>query len=450
MRILIEKGRVITGDGATDRVGNVWIDGDRIEAVDFDPAPEIADVAMRIDAAGKAVLPGMINNHAHGLSAGPLFGSGATGLPARRAVEHLDRHLMQGTTTVLNVCGLTTPDEVAATAAGHPIRLRASTGHFPAAQAAAAAVDGAGLTDKHRDMTAERAVADGCVAVGEIGSGHTLGGGGQDYLYIPQAVKEATGHEIDVAVARNLKLAVLANMYRGVKGADLATVMKDAGLDDVPVERMRELISDSVVPPIQHALTSFREATDFAARTGLPVMFHSSSVCQDELFTLAREYGGRATLVAGHSNHNTYTVEDAVAVARGLRDLGVVIDVSTLDGVITRWRNDMAHTEALAEAKLIDTVSTDYGNGHWDSPLEGVHHLSNRKYYTLAEAVALGTGNVARAYPALADGRGLLAPGRPADVVLADAVNVGRVHSVIVGGDLVVDAGWPVWTRTGR
>lgn len=449
MKILIEGGRVVTGDGTTDRRGNVWIDGDRITAVDWDDAPAEQDVELRIDARGRAVLPGVINNHAHGCSAGPLFPSAARGLSPERTAWHLDRHLLQGTTTVLNVCGLTMPAEIAAAGAGHPVRLMSSTSHFGPVFEAADAVDGAGLTAEHRAMTAERAVTEGAVAVGEIGSGHTLGGGGQDYLYIPQAVREATGREIDVATARNLKLAVLAHLFGGVEGDGLASVMRESGLDEVASEEeMHTLVSSSVVPPIRHALNAFAPATEFAARNGLPVMFHSSSVSRDQIITLARKYAGRATLIAGHSNHNTYTVEDAVATARELRELGVVIDVSTLDGVVTRWRNDMRHTEALASEGLIDTLSTDYANGHWDAPLEGAHHLHNRKLYSLAAAVALGTGNVARAYPALADGRGLLAPGRIADVVLADEVNVSRVHSVIAGGELVVDAGWPVWNRS--
>jgi adenine deaminase len=60
----------------------------------------------------------------------------------------------------------------------------------------------------------------------------------------------------------------------------------------------------------------------------------------------------------------------------------------------------------------------------------------------------MATGNVARAYRTMAGDRGLLESGRKADVVIADAVNPGRVRSVLIGGDVVVDGGWPTWERT--
>jgi imidazolonepropionase-like amidohydrolase len=448
MRTLISGGRVVTGDGTTDRRGNVWIEDGVITAVDFNPAPAEPDVAVTIDARGNVVIPGIINNHAHGLAMGPLFPSGAEPLAPEVVRANLDRHLMQGETTSLNVCGLATPAEVAEAGRSHPLRVAASTAHFPSTVEAADAVDGAGLTAVHREMTAQKAIADGAVAIGEIGSGHTLGGGGQDYLYIPQRVREGTGVEIDAKMAGRLKMAVLASMYGGVEGEDLATVMAQAGLADVAtVDQMRALISDTVMPPIHHALTTFPLATRLAAETGLPVMFHSSSVSQDLLLDLAREYQGRAVLVSGHANHNTYTLEASLQTARTLRELGVVIDVSTLDGVVTLWRNDMSRTEALVAEGLVDTISTDYANGHWDSILEAIHYLSNRKLCTLAQAVAMGTANVARAYQALASDRGLLAPGKLADVVIADEVNPGRVRTVLVGGKVVVDGGWPVWDR---
>lgn len=448
MRTLIEGGRIVTGDGTTDRQGNLWIDGDRISAVDWNDAPAEPDVAVRINARGSVVMPGVINNHAHGCSYGPLFPSAAPALSREEVRANLDRHLMQGETTTLNVCGLATPDEVAAAAEGHPLRLAVSTGHFAPTIAAAQAVDGAGLSAKHIAMTAEAAVAAGAVAIGEIGSGHTLGGGGQDYKYIPERVKQATGIDIGVDVARGLKLAVLASLYGGVEGEDLTVVMDRAGLTGaVSVDEMRTLISDTVVPPIAHALDEFPLATKFAAEAGLPVMFHSSSVSSDALLTAAREHAGKATLVSGHANHNTYTLEASVATAKQLRELGVVLDVSTLDGVLTLWRNDMDRTEALASEGLIDTISTDYANGHWDAILEGVHYLVSRKLYSLAGAVALATGNVARVYQAMAGDRGLLNAGKLADVVIADAVNPGRVQTVLVGGEVVIQSGWPQWSR---
>jgi len=200
-----------------------------------------------------------------------------------------------------------------------------------------------------------------------------------------------------------------------------------------------------VLPPIRHALQGFWEAAEFAERSGLPAVFHSSSACRRELTEIARTYRGRATLVAGHSNHNTFTVEEAVSTARELREEGVGIDVSSLDGVITHWRNDTERIDALAAEKLIDTLSTDYANGHWDSMFELAHHLVDAGLATRAEAIAMATGNVARLFPALADGRGLLAAGRVADVAILDRYNIGRVESLVVGGRTAVRGGRTEW-----
>ena len=40
-------------------------------------------------------------------------------------------------------------------------------------------------------MTAQQMVGAGAVVIGEVGAGMTLGGGGQDYMYIPAAVEQA-------------------------------------------------------------------------------------------------------------------------------------------------------------------------------------------------------------------------------------------------------------------
>ena len=49
----------------------------------------------------------------------------------------------------------------------------------------------------------------GAVALGEAGGGQTLGGGAQDYRFIPEAILSATGVLIRPAEARTLKEAVV-------------------------------------------------------------------------------------------------------------------------------------------------------------------------------------------------------------------------------------------------
>jgi len=61
-RIIIENGRVIDPSQKLDRVTNLLIDGGRIGGID---AVAADSTAMRIDAAGRIVTPGLIDMHVH-------------------------------------------------------------------------------------------------------------------------------------------------------------------------------------------------------------------------------------------------------------------------------------------------------------------------------------------------------------------------------------------------
>ncbi|MEA4846598.1 MAG: hypothetical protein VB106_05120, partial [Clostridiaceae bacterium] len=197
--IVFKNGTVVTGDGKTllER-GHVIVEGTKIAEVaeKLDPSAE-QNADEVVDCTGKAILPGMINHHQHGVTFGPVFASGAENYGRERILELLDRNLLQGHTTVLNVDGFVTMDEVKETQKYHPIRIKTATTHAPINLQAAMLCDGKGLAEKHKRMTAEKMFEDGAVCIGEVGGGHTLGGGGQDYLYIPRAVKNATGRDID-------------------------------------------------------------------------------------------------------------------------------------------------------------------------------------------------------------------------------------------------------------
>jgi len=64
MRTLIRHARIFDGTGSAPRPGSVLIEGERIVRVsDDDLADEVADTV--IDAAGKTLMPGMVEAHAH-------------------------------------------------------------------------------------------------------------------------------------------------------------------------------------------------------------------------------------------------------------------------------------------------------------------------------------------------------------------------------------------------
>ena len=124
-------------------------------------------------------------------------------------LANLDRHLLQGTTTVLCVDGFVTAEELASTDEAHPVNVKLASCNTPACLEAATIADGGGLTEAHRTFTARHAVRAGAVALGEIGAGHTLGGGGASYLYIPLEIQTHSGVRITPRQADRLKTAVL-------------------------------------------------------------------------------------------------------------------------------------------------------------------------------------------------------------------------------------------------
>ena len=436
MDLIISGGRIVTGDGRTviDRGTVVLSDGHVKEVRDGGPGSARGET---IDARGMVVCPGFTNNHAHGLTTGPMSAHGQQPLSLEHAFANLDRHLVEGTTTLICLDGLITPAEIDSTRGKHPIRLRTATIHSPANIRAAELSDGTGLTGAHQRCTAAEAKAAGAVAVGEVGSGGVLGGGAQDYKYIPEAIERATGRTIEPKQARLIKEAAL-----GVRiDPDLfdrtrtQRALEDVGLADVlSPEDARQIISEAVLPSMEAGIAAIYESADLAANLGLPMIVHQAPPSVHAVL----EIGTRPIrLVAGHSNHPSFSVDEAVAAARRMKDRGASIDVSTIDMFEKHRMSDSpAQFLALVEAKLVDTMSTDYANGDHDRMPLAIRALVETGVADLPSAIALTTGNPARVFPEAVPDGGLLEPGKVADVVLLDASDLARVHVVIVDGKI--------------
>lgn len=442
MKIVINKGTTVTGDGKTVlHDASLIISGNTITKVAEASLSkqELQDVDRVIEAAGKIIIPGLINSHAHRVTLAPAGAYGAPHLPRERVITNLNTHLLQGTTTILSVDGFATMEDVEAINRSHPVNIKTGTIHSPINLKAAKQADGSGLEPRHERMTIKKMLDAGAVIVGELGAGGTLGGGSQDWLYIPKAIKEKTGREITPRQARALKEAVLGR-YIKPSIFDVGKVkqaLEEAGLTKaLSIEEAKELIENSVLPPFDFALDGLREGIILAEQYGVPAVVHTAAASVKMLLECAQEH----RFVADHTNHPSFTVTETLETARTFKEHGVSVSIATLDTFgAQNLSTSPDNTFALLEADLVDTISTDYGGGHHDAILLQLQKAIEAKVIDLPKAVALATYNATLIIPKLAPQRGLIAEGKVADIVLVNENDISKVDTVIIGGKVVVE-----------
>jgi imidazolonepropionase-like amidohydrolase len=431
-----------TGEATRPEV-DIVIEGSTIrEIVPTRPAETYGRVDEIVDAVGGLAIPGLINNHTHGTAYGPLFPSGHEGLSPGQVRANLDRHLREGTTTVLCVDGFVTAEALARTNDDHPVNVRLASCNTPACLRAASIADGTGLTGRHRAFTARQALAAGAVALGEIGAGHTLGGGGASYLYIPAEIARRTGMTIKPRQADALKIAVLGR-HISPTSFDRDAVeeaLEAAGLTGkLSVGEVREIVSEIVLPAFDIALAGLGEAAAYAREAGVPVLVHNAAASMTQVAAIAKT-GVR--LIAGHSNHSSFALREALEHAERLKELGATVDVSTFDTFgARRLTTGPELLYAMFEAGLVDTISTDYAGGYHDPILLAIDRATKAGVVRLPEAIAMATANVADAIPGIAPRRGRLEPGAVADLVVTDPAQLPAVSTVVIGGEIAVRGG---------
>ncbi|WP_332601785.1 amidohydrolase family protein [Arthrobacter sp. S2(2024)] len=454
MSTLIHGGTVVPGTGTTvletgavilrrGRVADVLERWDRDQAFDGEV----------IDASGCVVMPGLINSHVHGVTPGPLMPSGAPALPDDEWLANLDRHLLAGTTTVLNLCGFCTMDHVREADRRHAVQVRGATTYLPEPERAARLADGRGLPAQSGHRTVERMLEDGAIAIGELGGGQTLGGGGQDLSYIPRAIEKASGVRVHSAQARRMKEAVLGRFIdpEACDMAALRAAAAEAGLEgQIGLVELRKIIGDSVLPSIGPALNGIREGVEAAARFGVPAIVHSAAATARVMRELmdgtprATAGGSKASVIASHANHPSHTPAEALALAKLGRDHGWPAEVSVFDLLHRKQTvTTREHWDALLqEPGLVDVLATDYGHeGHHDELISAVQDVAEHGYRSLAGAVAMATSAVTGLIPGIAPNGGRIETGRDADVVVASAEDFRDVRFVFVGGVCVVRDG---------
>lgn len=435
--LVLKNSQIITGDGKTKPfLGSIAIEDGIIAAVapgDLSGGP--CDTVL--DLGGRTVVPGAIDAHAHATAPGPRFASGTPGVPLSEALGNLRRHLTQGHTTVVDLDGFKLPEENSQVRSVQPVKVEPSTVHFEPMFAAADAADGSGLNPEHREMTAARMRDHGAVVIGEVGAGMTLGGGGQDYMYIPAAIEKATGVRIVAAQAKELKYAVLGRHIRpgSPDTARVAELISAYGLQKLSEDEMVSLIEDSVLPSFQIALDGLVRSASLAVELGIPTLVHNSAP-SDEAAREAAQIAG-PLFIGGHTNHGTYSAEESVANARWIRERGGHVEVDTFDA----WGRKELHKSpehliALMQEGLVDIIATDYAAGHWDGIWEMVAGITQVGLAPIEEAVAMATGNVAKALPRIGADRGLLKAGLAADLVVTAPHTLADIALVLIDGEI--------------
>lgn len=446
--IAIEGGTLITGDGKTViPLGALMIKDHLIHEII--PAGEIIsrDLAIkeRINGTNTYILPGIINNHAHGVTFGPLFASGAEPLSREQIKKNLSRHLLEGTTTVINMDGFALEEEVNMARKLTPIKIELTTVNTPLNLQAALMADGSGLSEIHKTNSCDIMVKAGATVIGEIGAGATLGGMGQDYLYIPKAIRELTGQQLSPIEAKGLKEAVLGR-YIDSNSFDRRKLTKILEITELnkkmTIEEVREIVIKCVMPSFQVALDGIFEAVRIASDYGLPIIVHNAASSKKVILDICKNFGRETTIILAHSNHSTFEIDEALDHARKTRDLGGVIDITSGDFYGSgRLFQSPNITFALLEASLVDLMSTDYMGGFHDPILLVLEKALEAKIADVPKAISLATGNVAKFFPESAQHRGILEKGKVADVVVTDDTHISRVDTVIINGKIVVRNG---------
>ncbi|MGQ0550487.1 MAG: amidohydrolase family protein [Armatimonadota bacterium] len=425
-------GIVVTGDGSTvHEPGFVVIEDGRIARVGPGPAPGPATADDR----DSIIAPGLINIHVHCVTLGPAHATGSRAPTEAEVHAFKDRHLRGGTTSVLSVDGFPLWSEYLALADRHPLKVKKCTAHTPANIRAAEAADGAGLTDAHRKATVDELVGQGAAVIGEVGAGGTLGGGQQEYLYIPKAIRDRSGLQIDAFQARALKDAVLgrtidpANLDRPA----LRRAIEAGGLSGrMSEDAVIDTVQQCVLPSMAHAFDGLREAAAAASRVNRPFIVHHAAASAEVVMEVAS-----ARMIAGHANHPSFTEEESVRYARALRQRGALLEISGLDLFTrTKGKGDLTNFLALVRERLVDMVGTDYASGNYDPVSVPLAGIVRERLMMAPQALALATGNVARALPGVFDA-GLLEAGRPADIAVFSPA-LDQVRAVYVNGRRVV------------
>jgi hypothetical protein len=325
-------------------------------------------------------------------------------------------------------------DEVRRADKIHPINIKTGTVHTPKnlELADSTVFRYGGIQKKHWSTTANEMVKLGASCIGEVGTG--IDAHYSDTILLPLAIKTKTGLSISATDAKEIH-----NLSAKQKNSrQLTRKLERLGLaENLSVEDLNELVKQAA-DWSKLAQKAAQEGIETAKRLSMPVVFHNSPETQSLVVEAAKMLGDN--LIAAHCNFRFDNVEEAVTQARRLRKLGAHLDVHTGDMYgVKFFVKSPEVTYALFAKGLVDMISTDYIGGYWDPILLTLEHVTRAGHVKLPKAIAIATGNVAKIFPKLAPNRGFVEVGKVADLVIVDREHIGRIHTVIIGGQVMVE-----------
>jgi len=428
MRIDIVNGSIVTGDGETFLENtSVIIEGctiSELPKVRYVPYNAYADRV--INARGGLVIPGVINIHAHGVAFGSFQPWALPGLSQERILFNLDNHLLQGTTTIMNTDALCLPWEVEAINKIHPVNIKMATMHTLAHIRAAEITLGHEVEERRKKFTVEEAVRLGAVALGEVGSPSTA--------YGTEEKGKKLGKFISAPHALALDKAVLAGDEAAIR-----KVLAEAGLEKVTIAEAKKLVEETSVITVAACCEAIRDSVNYVKKLGLPVLAHTEPGMKEALLDVAKKIGPK--LIAVHVNHS-FTPEEMVNFAKELKSLGATIEIITADSFGAKQVEPSPEgTFALLQEGLADVITTDFSGGYHDPILLVLQKAIEKGVIDLPKAIQLATSAPARIIPLVAPNRGLIEPGRVADLCIVDREDIAKVRHVIIAGRIVVEDG---------
>ena len=215
--------------------------------------------------------------------------------------------------------------------------------------------------------------------------------------------------------------------------------LAEAGLERLSLDEAKRLVEETSVMTVAACCEAIEETVPYVKKLKIPTLVHAAKETIDAVLHAAGELGPR--LIAGHVNH-TFTVEETIDIARKLKQAGAFVEIISADSFGAKQVEATPDlTFALLKEGLADVISTDFSGGYHDPILFVLQKAIEEKLISIPKAIHLATGAPAKAIPGVAPNRGLIEPGRVADLCVVERDDISKVRYVLISGRVVVEEG---------